>query len=113
MNYEEKFFIHAEIGQLGYGVYRFRYNEDGTRQFLTNQGWSEKIDFSSQGPMPQPLMFIPQKNMQQFVDAVKDGGFSPSQLSSISGELITTKKHLEDMRTLVFDKNPINVEVRQ
>lgn len=55
-----------------------------------------------EGEFAPAFMTLPEDAMQQIMNQMWNAGFRPSVEGS-EGELTATKKHLEDMRTIVFD----------
>ncbi len=51
--------------------------------------------------------------LQAVVNAAWDHGIRPDAMTDRAGELGATKAHLEDMRTLVFERLPVVMERRE
>lgn len=66
---------------------------------------AQPVMFSPQAPgvMPQPMLELSIHQAQQFMDQLWDCGLRPSEGSGSAGAFEAQRRHLEDMRTLVFD----------
>ena len=54
-------------------------------------------------------MKMSRDELQPFMDALWQYGFRPTDAGSVDGELSATKKHLDDMRRLVFQSEPVQL----
>lgn len=62
-----------------------------------------------EGEMITSCLSLKREDLQAFLDRLWQLGFRPTDAGSVSGELSATRKHLEDMRTLVFQAEPIQL----
>lgn len=49
------------------------------------------------------------EELQSLMDTMWQYGFRPTDAGSVDGELSATKKHLDDMRRLVFQSEPVQL----
>ena len=59
----------------------------------------------------KPTLRLSDELLQELANALDKAGFKPKE-GYLEGKLTATEKHLEDMRTLVFEKETINIEHR-
>lgn len=62
------------------------------------------------GERMEPTFEMRREDAQELMDELWHAGFRPTEGSGSAGSLAATQRHLEDMRTLVFDKRE-NVKV--
>ncbi len=55
---------------------------------------------------PEPTFSLEPEAAQQLMDELWRAGLRPTEGSGSTGQLASTLKHLEDMRSLVFKKEP-------
>ncbi len=81
-------------------VFIFRKAVGGTEILL-----GETIQFIKDGEAAPrtPTLSLPPEVLQALADGLADSGYKPSG-GFTDGKLEATEKHLEDMRTLVFQK---------
>lgn len=60
--------------------------------------------------MQEPFVAMADEQAQQFMDELWRVGFRPTEGTGSAGALAAVQKHLEDMRTLVFQKAQIVFE---
>jgi hypothetical protein len=53
---------------------------------------------------PQPTFDLRPEAAQALMDSLWDAGLRPSEGSGSAGAMAATQKHLEDMRTLIFNR---------
>ena len=85
---------------LGKDMYIFRYIT-GSIEILKKDGIIERFPEGSAIPQ-EPFMHLEHDMLQSLADALNDNGIKPQQ-GFIEGKLLATEKHLEDMRTIVFN----------
>ncbi len=56
---------------------------------------------------PQPILRCRKEELQQLMDELWRAGLRPSEGSGSAGAMLATQRHLEDMRTLVFETKPV------
>lgn len=54
--------------------------------------------------MPEPTLTLSDEDVQQWMDEMWRAGYRPTNGTGSAGALEATQKHLEDMRTLVFER---------
>ncbi len=60
-------------------------------------------DMETPGMVPEPTIRMPTGAAQQLIDALWRAGLRPSEGTGSAGALAATQKHLDDMRSMVFD----------
>jgi len=65
-----------------------------------------QIEFTTYAPgvIPYPTITLTKQEAQILIDQLWDCGLRPSEGSGSAGQLAAVQRHLEDMRTLVFEK---------
>ena len=76
----------------------------GTVKMITIEAVTENELFKQDGPPPVTL---DKTAAQKLIDTLWDCGLRPSEGSGSAGCLAATQRHLEDMRTLVFQAGDI------
>lgn len=94
----------------------FIVDEDNKRRFVAKPMKLEFVELK-EDVSTEPTIDIPYRYADGFLQAllvaIKDQGIKLPEQSFTEGKLQATEKHLEDMRTLVFeDQKIINVENR-
>jgi hypothetical protein len=64
---------------------------------------NDKVETLELGQWAEPSFWMEPEMLQDFANALNDIGIKPEQ-GFLEGKLGATEKHLEDMRTLVFQK---------
>lgn len=63
----------------------------------------ERQEESATCEMPEPTFVLRAEEAQALMDSLWTCGLRPSEGSGSAGAMAATQKHLEDMRTLVFN----------
>lgn len=79
---------------------RARGEASGYRQILTKDGWVDVKNGES--TVIDETMLWDEEELKELTTQLHNSGFKPEDASYVEGELTATKKHLEDMRTLVL-----------
>lgn len=58
------------------------------------------------GQKAEPFVVLGEDHAQKLMDELWQAGLRPSEGSGSAGSLAATQRHLEDMRSLVFKKEP-------
>ncbi len=77
-------------------------SEDG-RIFLAAPLVLEELKQEDCVLTPRPTFVLRPEEVQALMDSLWDCGLRPSEGSGSAGAMAATQKHLEDMRTLVFN----------
>jgi len=90
------------------GLYFIEYQGNGTLKYgsLDSSGQilynGEEIK-QFQTHIPKPVILIPKETLMECMSELSGLGVEPDSSAHIRGKLDATEKHLEDMRTLVFE----------
>lgn len=60
--------------------------------------------YDAPAEIPYPTITLTKQEAQILIDQLWDCGLRPSEGSGSAGQLAAVQRHLEDMRTLVFEK---------
>lgn len=100
MQYEWRLHLDRTPGRVGLAVTIYRDLPNGSIEVM--DGGDTITTYAPTVPV-KPTLYLPDDSMLQlFVDAAAKRGMK-HQGGYTDGELEATKKHLEDMRTLVLD----------
>lgn len=95
--------VRYEFDRLGYGLYIYRKNFDGTIDYKTPGG---DVQVKVHGkPTTKPLfmcIFEDTEQLTQLIEQAERQGVRAPSTHTALGKLQATEKHLEDMRDLVF-----------
>ena len=91
--------LEHSVSYGGHQVFLFR-EEDGARAALDSEGFQELKD----GDYFNPGIMLDDQAAQQLMDDLWRGGLRPTEGRGSAGSLVATERHLEDMRSLVFNK---------
>lgn len=70
--------------------------------YYENGLWLQKEMQEGSAISPEPSIHLPEELFQLLVDEILTGKYKPSEGKFTEGELVATKKHLEDMQKIVF-----------
>ena len=73
------------------------------KEFILNHGTYEWVEVPNNEDYP-PTLRLTDENAQEIMDQLYRCGFRPQGGRQSEGRLSAIEKHLEDMRTLTFDK---------
>lgn len=97
--------ILEEPGRLDRAIYIYTRYPNG--DILLNHGDTEElVPYGASSSTIKPTLRLSHNQLQELANALDKQGFKP-QKGFLEGELIATKKHLEDMRTLVFETETV------
>lgn len=109
--------VHINHDDYGYtlGIYVFKHNYDQSREFLESLDQPIKVKRFGDGPITEalkPTIFLEGKFgkefLQAFANALHQKGIRPKAEPVLENEVSSIKYHLEDMRTLVFERRTID-----
>lgn len=98
-----QFKIHYSPEQTGYALYMYRKLPDGSSEFNTGSGAVIHLQKGSYHPEPLYLaVFSDLQALKTLIDQADAIGIRPDSVSRAEGELSATKRHLFDMRAIVY-----------
>lgn len=100
MDYDWKVKLQWEIGMIGFALYVYRQNHDGTRDFVTKDGIKTIKEMSTKESLWLHVFESTDQLRQLIEESEKQGVQAPSTASAL-GELKATKYHLEDLRKII------------
>lgn len=100
MNYSWKVSVQKDVSTLNTHVFIYMEKPDGSVDILQDN----KVVSVKRGAIEKPSLILQNDLLQALFEALSSSGMKLPDTSLIAGKLIATEKHLEDMRTLVFNK---------
>ncbi len=88
----------CNLATQGYDLYVVNVRDDGVRECLCDMKFVEVAEYG----VAAKVQVRDQQFLQAIVDAAWRAGIRPEALQADASEIGATKRHLEDMRALVF-----------
>lgn len=95
-----KFGAQRNIYHDGVALYACKFTTAGRMDVATNLVMSEMPE----GSFTEPFLRLTNQEAQELANELYAAGIHPTQAAGSAGQLDATRKHLEDMRALVFKK---------
>ena len=99
--------IQYEIGMIGYALYMYRKNYDGTVDYKTLSG---DIKVAQNKKVDKPLylfVFESRSQLRQLMEQAEKQGVQAPSTDNALGRLEATERHLQDLRLLIPRLTPI------
>lgn len=95
-----KFGAQRRIYSNGVDLYACKFVKDGFVDAATSIVFTQQ----EEGSFSEPFLRLTNQEAQELANELYAVGIHPEQTAGSVGQLDATRKHLEDMRTLVFKK---------
>ena len=106
MNYDWQIAIQWEMAMIGYGLYIFRKNSDGTVDYKTAEGDVRVRQGERADKYLYMCLFEDTAQLTQLIEQAEKQGVQAPSTATALGKLEATERHLQDLRLLIPGLTP-------